>query len=491
MNTKQDRSVLAKAFEYVEQHRANIAHRAIKPTATTATLRDGFDVALTKFGREPSQVIDLLNQAVSPGLLGNTNANFYGWVMGASSEVGIAADVLTSAWGQNAGIYQTAPSAAIAEEAASRWLLSLLGLPSESTIGFTTGATMASFIGLAAARYEVLRRQGWSVHEDGMVGAPNIRVYLSAEAHASVFAVLQYLGFGRKNLIVIPTDTQGRMSIVSLARAMHSQDSASIIAAQAGHINSGAFDYADEIADIAEQHHAWFHIDGAFGLWARSSERYKHLTNGVDRADSWAVDGHKWLQVPYDSGYAIVRHGDAHRHAMGISASYLNRDTGDGRNPSEYGPELSRRARGFTTWAVLQALGSEGVGRMVERHCDCAYLLGCELASIDGVSVLNEVVLNQLAITFEDCSDSPAPGGIANAATTDAVIEKIQRQNQCFVSGADWQGQRIMRVSVISDQTGHKNIVELVAVIRQAWDEVRRRECLIGNVNPVRQPDSQ
>ncbi len=474
MHTTNHESILADALELAQSYRNSKNARALKPTASTAELRAGFDIELPVQGRPAKQVIKLLDKAAKPGLQGNSNANFYGWVMGASSEVGIAADILTSAWGQNAGIYQTAPSAAIAEEAASRWLLELLDLPRESTIGFTTGATMASFISLAAARYEVLRRQGWSLHEDGLIGAPSIKVFVSAEAHASVLAVLQYLGFGSRNLIRIPTDAQGRIHIATLATEMSLLDAntPAIVIAQAGHINSGAFDDADKIADLAQQHNAWFHIDGAFGLWARSSSNYKALTTGIDRADSWAVDGHKWLQVPYDSGYAIVRNGTAHRHAMSISASYLNRNEDDGRNPSEYGPELSRRARGFTTWAVLQSLGSEGVGNMIDRHCACAKQLAKKITSIKGVNVLNDVDLNQVAITFDDGYNLPSYEKSKNADATNAVIDHIQQQNQCFVSGADWQGYRIMRVSVISDQTGPENIEQLVNAIRQAWSAV-------------------
>lgn len=476
MNMMNPTSPMALAMELAQQHRRGDDHQPIKPTAETDALRQGFNIELTKNGRSPEDVITLLNNAAKPGLVGNTDENFYGWVMGASSDVGVAADILTSAWGQNAGIYQTAPSAAIAEEAASRWLLQLLDLPEQSSVGFTTGATMASFIGLSAARFDVLRRHGWSLYEDGMIGAPEVSVFVSDEAHASVLAVLQYLGFGNRQLIRIPTDSQGRMSIASLERSMEARaDQPAIVIAQAGHINSGAFDRANDIADLAEQHNAWFHIDGAFGLWARSSSDYKPLTDGIERADSWAVDGHKWLQVPYDSGYAIVKHADAHRQAMSINASYLNRDSQDGRNPSEYGPELSRRARGFTSWAVLQSFGTHGIGKMVERHCQCAEQLALAISDIDGIHVLNEVCLNQIAITFDDTYSQPTNSVIANAETTDAVIQHIQQQSVCFVSGANWQGHRIMRVSVISDNTGPQHIDTLVNEIRAAWHVVKTR----------------
>lgn len=474
MNALNQNNALVRACTLACDYRRSVDQQTVKPLAIATALREAFDIGLPDAGVHPTKVIDTLVQAAAPGLMKNTDAHFFGWVMGASSEVGVAADVLTSIWGQNAGIYQAAPSAAIAEEVAAKWLLELLDLPSESTVGFTTGATMASFIGLAAARYEVLRRANWLIHQDGLIGAPRVHVLVSEQAHASVLAVLQYLGFGQRNLTVISTDSQGRMRTDELQQTVETIrfDEPMIVVAQAGHINSGAFDHFNEIADLIKEHNAWFHIDGAFGLWARASSRYHELSAGAERADSWAVDGHKWLQVPYDCGYAIVRNGDAHRHAMSISASYLNREESDGRNPSDYGPELSRRARGFTTWAVLQALGRNGIKDMVDRHCDCAAMLAEKLQPCPGIRVLNDVCLNQVAITFDDSSDKHYSDAPLNSNTTEAVIQFMQQQNRCFVSGANWQGYRIMRVSVIAEGTSEVHINKLVADIVAAWRDV-------------------
>lgn len=430
--------------------------------ASAASLRRAFGVALAEEGRDSREVIDALADAAEPGLMGNTGADFYGWVMGASSPVGMAADVLTTVWGQNAAIYQTSPAAAIAEEAVAQWLLDVLELPRESSVGFTTGATMASFIGLAAARTETLRRHGWDLEADGLAGAPAVRVLIGAEAHASVLSVLRQLGFGERNLVRIPADDQGRMQPHLLANALAARNGPTIVVAQAGHINSGAFDPLVRIAAAARRHGAWLHVDGAFGLWARSSPALRALCHGAEHADSWAVDGHKWLQLPYDSGFAIVRHAEAHRRAMGLAASYLNRGADDGRNPSDWVPELSRRARGFAAWAVMQSLGRRGIREMVERHCAAARQLAQQLSGVRGIRVLNEVCLNQVALTFE-------------RDLTDAVIAEIQRENAAFVSGAGWQGRRILRVSVISRDTGPRDIDHLARCIIRAWQRVSTR----------------
>lgn len=482
---------MALAYDEAQRFQATRDDRRPRPDIDTDELRRAFDIGLPDTGRKPIDVIRLLNSAAEPGLLGNTSSSFFGWVMGASCQVGVAADMLTSAWGQNAGIYQTSPSSAIAEEVAATWLLELLDLPEQCSVGFTTGATMASFIGLAAARTDVLRRRGWNLESDGLIGAPPVTVIVSAQAHASVLAVLGYLGFGDRNLTRIPTDAQGRMHVHLLEQALTAATGACIVVAQAGHINSGAFDRLDQIADLTRKHDAWFHIDGAFGLWARCTEYYRDLARGAERADSWAVDGHKWLQVPYDSGYAIVKNADAHRRAMSISASYLNHSDTDGRDPSAYCPELSRRARGFTTWAMLQTLGRKGIRDMVERHCACAQHLQKLLEREPGIKVLNSVCLNQLAVTFslpelDEGDDSVPAESVRNCVTTDAVIAGIQRENTSFASGANWQGHRIMRVSVIAGHTNLEHMRKLATSIISIWRNVQRQPSVLST-NSMRQ----
>ncbi|MFP4005003.1 MAG: pyridoxal phosphate-dependent decarboxylase family protein, partial [Alphaproteobacteria bacterium] len=388
---KEELEAMRLAAERAIAFRAGDAERSPHPSAGLAELRAAFGGELPETGRPATEVIEHLIRAAEPGLVGNATPNFYAWVMGASHPAGVAADWLTSAWGQNAAIYQCSPAAAVAEEAAAAWLLDLLDLPRESSVGFSTGATMAGFIGLCAGRSEVLRRAGWDLERDGFQGAPLIRVFVSEEAHSTVFAALRYLGLGRANLVMVAADGEGRLRTGDLEARLGEHEGPKIIIGQAGHINSGTFDDFETLADLAQSHDAWLHVDGAFGLWARAVPHLSALCRGVERADSWITDGHKWLQVPYDSGFAIVKDAAAHRRAMDITASYLTHDPDDGRNPTHFGPELSRRARGFAVWAVLQALGRKGVEELVSRHCACAAHIAERLSAEDGIEVLNEV----------------------------------------------------------------------------------------------------
>lgn len=439
------------------------------PHASLDSLRQALDPGLPERGRDPREVIERLVEAVEPGLVGVSGPDFYGWVIGASHPVGVAAEWLTASWGQNAGIYQTSPAAAVVEEVAAAWLLELLQLPADSAVGFVTGATMASFVGLATARDEVLRRAGWDCRQDGLCGAPPVNVCVGADAHASVLAALRYLGFGQRQLLAVDCDEQGCMVAASLARVLRRRSGPCIVVGQAGHIHSGGFDPFEETIPLAREHGAWVHIDGAFGLWARAAPERAVLARGAERADSWAVDGHKWLQVPYDSGFAIVRDAAAMQRTMAIAASYLGAAPGDARNPSNYVPELSRRARGFAVWAVLQALGRAGVSELVERHCRGARELYRHLSREPGIRVLNRVELNQLALTF-------GPAGAEQTerdACTRRVIAALQHDNRCFVSGASWRGHWIMRVSIISQFTDSPHIEALAAAIIEAWRRQR------------------
>lgn len=462
------RTLLEHAAQHAIAYRGDVSTTSPYATAGADDLRRAFDTGLPTRGRPGTEIIEQLANAARPGLLGVSGDAFYGWVMGGSHPVGVAADWLTSAWGQNAGIFQTSPAAAVAEEVAGKWLIDLLELPRESSIGFTTGATMASFICLATARQDVLRRAGWSISDDGLFGAPEVSVYISEEAHSSIFATLRFLGFGQNRLKRVSADAQGRMMPEDLADLVDGDDGPKIIISQAGHINSGAFDDFEAISALATSTGAWLHIDGAFGLWARSAEVTRHLCIGVDQADSWAVDGHKWLQVPYDSGYAIVKDAAAHQSAMEITASYLNQSADDGRNPSHYVPELSRRARGFATWAVLQALGREGVEEIVARTCANAARLAEYLKGADGVTILNEVCLNQIALTFES-----ANGASDQDAVTDRVIRYLQNDGRWFVKDASWQGRKIMRLSFSSQGKDEAEIDRFAKAILSAWDAVR------------------
>ncbi len=424
---------------YVAAYRSG--ERSIHATASASELRRAFCLPLNAKPFPGDLVIQELIDAASGGLVRNTDPGFFAWVMGASDPVGVAADWLVSAWGQNSAIYQTAPAAAIAEEAVAAWLLELFDLPRESSVAFVTGATMAGFVGLAAARGEVLRRVGYDVDEDGLQGAPLISILTSDDTHVSNLAALRFLGFGRRNIVRVRSDARGLMDPDALAQEMSVRGGPKIILAQAGHINSGGFEDFVAISELSHAHNAWMHVDGAFGLWARVLPEKAHLTAGLELADSWSVDGHKWLQVPYDSGFAIVRHPEAHMRAMSKDAGYLNRATEDGRNPANFGPELSRRARGFATWAVIRSLGRDGIIDMVRAHCMAARRLEKEVAAIPGLAVLNPVELNQLVIAFEDSAEDEKMPELARLVNED---------DQFFVRPALWKSRHVLRVSIIS-----------------------------------------
>ncbi len=456
---------LGYAAEYGRTFRQKV--RPLHPTASADELRLAFAIPLPEGKRDGTDVIKHLIEAAEPGLVGNTDPNFFAWVMGSSDPIGVAADWLTSIWGQNAAIFQTSPAAAIAEEAVAGWLLDLLDLPRECSVGLVTGATMAAFVGLAAARSEVLARAGCDFEKTGLQGAPLIRIYASDDAHTTNFAALRHLGFGEANIVRIPSDHQGLMLIDALEQAMAGTDGPKVVISQAGHINSGAFEDFVAISRLAQQQNAWVHVDGAFGLWARVLPGKRPLTQGLELADSWSVDGHKWLQIPYDSGFAIVRHADAHKRAMDISAGYLNRSPGDGRNPTEFNPELSRRARGFAAWAVLQSLGQSGVKEIISRHCEAAARLSTELKNIEGLELLNSVDLNQ--IVLGDCADD---GTIDADKRILDLSETLNRDHNVFVRPATWKNQTVLRISVISQGSDCEHISKLANAIRTSWEQI-------------------
>jgi glutamate/tyrosine decarboxylase-like PLP-dependent enzyme len=460
------RTLFARAAEHAARFREEVSTRPPRPTVEAATLQAAFDGPTPETGEDSVAVLEALVAAAEPGIAGSAGPRFFGWVIGASHPVGVAADILTAAWGQNAGNYAAAPAAAMAEKVASRWLLDLLRLPKESSVGFVTGATMASFTCLAAARNAVLAKADWDVEADGLVGAPRVRVFVGAEAHATIFSALRYLGFGA-NVVRIPTDDQGRMDPEALAVALWHDRGPAIVIAQAGQINTGAFDPFPEIVRACRRHGAWLHVDGAFGLWARAVPELSDLTLGVDQADSWAVDGHKWLQLPYDSGFAIVRDVDAHRRAMGVGASYLPPAAGLEHDPSQYAPELSRRARGFAAWAVIRALGREGIVDMVRRHCGLAQQLARRLSSEPGVEVLNEVDLNQVIVAFGDGAPQ------ARDMATRAVIERLATDNVVLAGGAEWRGRHVLRVSLIAGPLSEPDVDRLAVAVVTAWRKVR------------------
>jgi glutamate/tyrosine decarboxylase-like PLP-dependent enzyme len=402
----------------------------------------------------PEAVFALLDEIGSPATVASAGGRYFGFVTGSSLPVTVAANWLATAWDQNAGLYVMSPVASELERIALGWLLDILGLPPESGVAFVTGATMANFTALAAARHAVLRRVGWDVEADGLFGAPPITVVVGAEAHTTLLKALSLLGLGRNRVVTVPVDDQGRMRSDTLPAI----SGPAIVCLQAGNVNTGAFDPAGEILPWARRAGAWVHVDGAFGLWAAASPERAPLVAEFAAADSWATDAHKWLNVPYDSGLAFVRDADALHLSMAATASYL--PTSDQRDPMHHTPESSRRARGVEIWAALRTLGRAGVADLVERCCRHASRFADGLRAA-GYSVLNEVSLNQVLVAFGDDD------------TTRRVMDAVQRDGTCWCGGAVWQGRAAMRISVSSWATTDDDVERSLAAIIRIANEQR------------------
>lgn len=443
-------------------YRRGVAEAQTTPVATYRQMMAAFEAPLPEGPGDPSAIIEDLIARATPGIRAATAPRFFGWVIGNSHPTGVAADWLVAAWGQNVGNLTSAPAAAAIETVAANWLLEILDLPREASVGYVTGATVANFVCLAAARSEVLRKVGWDVEADGLIGAPPVRVLIGADAHATVFSGLKYLGLGARRVITVETDDLGRMLPSAFERALAAGEGPVIAIAQAGQINTGASDPFTDIAPMAKAAGAWLHVDGAFGLWGRVAPSRADQLLGVDLADSWATDGHKWLQTPYDCGFAIVRDAEAHRRAMAISASYLPPAQGADREPSAYVPELSRRARGVGTWAMLRQFGRAGIAELVERDCRIARDMAAALAKEPGVEIVCDVPLNQFMVRFGD-----------DDAATLATVERIQADAVAFIGAATWRGRWVMRVSVSSAATTEKDGEITVGAVIAAWRAVK------------------
>ncbi len=414
-------------------------------------------------GEDSLHVVEHLREVAEPGLVATAGPRYFGFVVGGSLPAALASEWLTAAWDQNAGLYVLSPAAAAVEEIVRVWLTDLFRLPGGMSLGFTTGGTMANFTALAAARHALLRRVDWDVEEQGLIGAPHITVLTSDESHVSVFASLQMLGLGRGRVIRIPTDEQGRMRPDELRSALARINTPALVCAQAGNVNTGAFDPIPEIAACVRDRSCWLHVDGAFGLWAAAAPKYRALVKGIELADSVSVDCHKWLNVPYDSGLVFIHDGAAHHAAMTLNAPYYLTAPGVERDNSNWVPEASRRARGFAVYAALRALGRNGVAELVDRCCLLARRMAERLAQGPGVKILNEVVLNQVLLRF-----SPPHEGGADAFTAE-VIRRVQEDGTCWLSGTTWHGMNAMRVSVSNWSTTEKDIdVSAEAILRCA-----------------------
>jgi len=432
---------LSRALAIARAYLATRSDRAVWPTATLAELRSGLDGPLPANPIDPTIVVDELAHAAEPGLVATTGPRYFGFVTGGALPATVAAEWLTATWDQNAGLYVMSPAASIVEEVAGRWLIDLLGVAPQSSVAFVTGCHMANFTALAAARHALLRRIGWDVEIDGLQDAPKLRVIVGDEVHVSVIGALRLLGFGSRQLVRIPADDQGRMRPDALARALADSTAPTIVCAQAGNVNTGAFDPLDAIADLATHDHVWLHVDGAFGLWAAASRELRRHVAGLDRADSCATDAHKWLNVPYDSGLVFVADPAAHRAAMSMSAAYLFRTPEEPREPMDWTPESSRRARGFAVYAALRSLGRSGVADLIERCCRLSRRFADRLHAEANIRILNDVVLNQVLARVEP------PGADADAATRE-TIRLVQEERICWLGGTRWHGMDAIRISV-------------------------------------------
>src|SRR3954451_2845200 len=422
----------------------SLDERPVFPQVEPEELRAALGGPLPEEPLPDEQVVEELAHAAEPGLVAMGSGRYFGFVIGGALPAALAADWLTSAWDQNAGLYVGGPSASVVEKGVREWVVELLGLPPDSSIGFVTGTQMAHVTGLAAARWHVLDAAGWDVGANGLTGGPPVRVIVGEQRHVTVDRALRLLGLGAPT--VVAADAQGRLVPEALREALGAGPT--IVCAQAGEVNTGAFDPLPEIADACEAAGAWLHVDGAFGIWAAVSPRLRHLVAGLERADSWTTDAHKWLNVPYDSGVVLCRHPESHRAAMTVAASYLIQDEGAHRvrDQVDWVPEFSRRARGFAVYAALRSLGRKGLIELVERCCDGATRFAERIAEVDGVEVLNEVVLNQVLFRFD--SDE----------RTDEVLARVQAGGRIWLSGTSWDGRKAIRVSVSNWQTGDEEI---------------------------------
>ena len=447
----QDVTLLEDAARRAVRYLKTLDDRPVAPASSAVAAVERFADPLPAAPTPPSDTLRILDEVGSPATMGMAGGRFFGFVIGGSYPVSVAANWLATAWDQNTGLWEVTPAVSQLEEVALEWMVELLGLPPGTGGAFVTGATLANFTALAAARHAVLTSAGWDVEGDGLFGAPPITVIVGDEVHPSVIKALGLLGLGRRRVVRVPTDGRGRMRADRLPPIA----GPTVVCLQAGNVNTGDCDPIADVCDVARPAGAWVHVDGAFGLWAAASPKLAPLVAGIGEADSWATDAHKWLNVPYDSGLAFVRHPEALRAAMAITAAYLPTET-PRRNPSDYTPELSRRARGVEVWAVLRSLGRAGVAELIERCCRHA-LRFAEGLSGAGYEILTDVVLNQVLVSFGD------------DATTRRVIAAIQADGTCWAGVTVWQGRTAMRISVSSWATTDDDVERsLAAMIRLA-----------------------
>jgi glutamate/tyrosine decarboxylase-like PLP-dependent enzyme len=449
------RQALERAAELGVEYLRSVDERPVAPAASLDDLRETLDLPLPDGPTDAVTVIEELARDVDPGLTQMNSGRYFGFVIGGSLPAATAADWLTTAWDQNAGLVLPTPAAAVVEEVAGRWTKEVLGLPATASFAFVTGCQMAHVTALLAARHHVLAEAGHDVERDGLAGAPPITVVAGAKRHGTLDRALRFVGLGTGCVRPVAVDDQGRMVIDELRHELSRASGPTIVCSQAGEVNTGSFDDIEAVADLAQEHGAWHHVDGAFGLWAAASPELRNLTAGIERADSWATDAHKWLNVPYDNGIAFCAHPESHQAALGIRSVYLVYAE-DGREPLDWTPEHSRRARGFTVYAALRSLGRSGVADLVERLCARARGLAAGLTDLPGCELLNDVVLNQVLVRFEDDE------------ATDAVITAIQAGGEAWLGGTTWDGRRAIRISVSNWRTSEDDVERTLAAFSAA-----------------------
>jgi len=458
------RNLLVGTANRIADYREGVAEARAFPDVDSAELRTAFGGTLPVRGTPPTRVVDDLVAAAEPGLVATTGPRYFGFVIGGALASATAADLLATGWDQPAYNALSAPAAAVVEEVSGEWLKELLGIPASASFGFVTGAQAANTVGLAAARHYVLRASGHDVERDGLIGAPRVRVIASVERHATIDRSLRFLGFGTAVVEDVPTDSNGAIDVSRLGDVLMATPPApTIVILQSGNVNTGACDDLATATTLAHAQDAWVHVDGAFGLWAAASPTTRHLVAGIDAADSWACDGHKWLNVPYDSGYVFCAHPDVHAAAMAYTAAYLALPGADAlRSPGDFVPESSRRARGLATWAALRELGRDGVTELVDRCCTLATRFADQLGAADGVEIVNDVVLNQVLVRFGKDTDDDRD------TRTDRVVDAVQRSGECWMGGTTWRGMRLMRISVSNWSTTESDVDRSVSAILAA-----------------------
>jgi glutamate/tyrosine decarboxylase-like PLP-dependent enzyme len=450
------RELLRETADYAADFLESLPERPVAPAVDLEALRARMGGPVPEGPSDPREVVAELAAVGSDAAIAIPGGRFFGFVIGGAVPAALAADWLTSTWDQNAGLYVIGPAAAVAEEVAGAWLADLLRVPRATSFAFVTGTQMAHATALAAARNHVLAEAGWDVEQDGLVGAPAIRVLAGGKVHSTIHRALRLIGLGTGSIVPVGVDGQGRMRPDALREALAAGGGPTIVCAQAGEVNTGSFDPFEPIADAAEAAGAWLHVDGAFGLWAAASPRFAHLVAGAERADSWAVDGHKWLNVPYDSAFALCARPEPHKRSMSVRAEYLmHSDEGGPRDAGDWTPEFSRRARGFTVYAAIRSLGRSGIAELVERCCDHAARFAQEIPSA-GAEVLNEVVLNQVLFRFE--SDE----------RTTAILRRVQESGEAWMTGTVWDERQAIRLSVSNWQTTDEDIDRTLAAFRAA-----------------------